>query len=70
MRTLSNTISHGFSPVSVLKLVVSFTPGVSLSNTKQEMPPREPLLRSVAAIRMTKSASSAPVMKRLTPLMT
>ena len=34
------------------------------------MPPREPLLRSVAAMSWQKSALPAPVMKRLTPLMT
>jgi hypothetical protein len=49
---------------------VSFTPGVFMSTMKQEMPPCEPLARSVAAISCMKSASPAWLMKRLTPLMT
>ena len=41
-----------------------------MSTMKAEMPPCEPFERSVAAISCAKSASSAPVMKRLMPLMT
>jgi hypothetical protein len=39
-----------------------------MSTMKQEMPPREPFERSVATMSCMKSASPAPVMKRLTPL--
>ena len=47
-----------------------FTPGVSMSTRKQEIPPFEPFERSVAAINWMKDACAAPVMNRFTPLMT
>ena len=68
--TFSKAISHGRSSTTSSWARSSRTPGDFMSTMNAEMPPCEPFARSVAAISCVKCASSAPVMKRLVPLMT
>ena len=57
--TFSKAISHGRSSITSSCGRSSRTPGAFMSTMKAEMPPREPLERSVAAINWVKWASSA-----------
>ena len=68
--TSSSASSHGSSPIMVGVLRSTLKPGVSASTRNIDNPPRLPLLRSVAATSWKKSASAAPVIQRLVPLMT